>query len=49
MNPTEEQKIQKILDLLEEALLACKRVEIVAKSLDKALRERLNDDVSLQA
>lgn len=44
ISPSEEQKVQRLLDLLEEQGVILKRMEATCGSLEKALRERLNDD-----
>lgn len=42
MNP-EEQKIQRILDLLEEQRVVIERMRHIGTELEKVLRVRLND------
>jgi hypothetical protein len=44
MMPSEEQKIQHLLDLLEETNVITKRMMLTCEQLEKELRGRLNDD-----
>lgn len=42
MNVSDENKINKLLDLLEEVSVICKRIEVTSGQLQKELREALN-------
>lgn len=44
INPIEEQKIQKLLDLLEESNVIIKRMILTSAELEDVLRGRLNEE-----
>jgi hypothetical protein len=49
MNQSEENKIQKIIELMEENRLIMARMLMLCDQLEKEFRVRLNDDFSIKA
>lgn len=49
MNPVEENRIQRLLDLLEEQRVVMERAMLTSLKLEKELRFRLNEDLTVKA